>query len=395
MKRAIVALFIALFASSLYITRPTLAQSETPPAGPVGEVRGTIINRNSGKVVTESLDVMLHVLDQDLADLDMKHAQSQPDGTFIFADIPFDPNLQFTVMATYNGVTYASNPAPAEMQSMQVAVDMPVYDTTNNLEGVQIDQMHVLFNFAEDGLETSEIYVISSAGDRTVKDVYKLESNQAATLKFPLPEDADYVFFKPDEQGRFVKFKGGFADTSPLLPSTGSSQLMVSYLVPYQGTREYSFTAPLNVARINFLLPQKFKVSLQGTGLTGPGSMTLQSGESYEVYSYAALKAGQTVSVSIGGAIATESNTTGSNTKNSIAIGAVFFGFAIIGVGIWWWRKSDANQDDEDIHVSATTLDGLILEIAKLDDEYAQGRLSEDAYQRLRQNLKRQAKRLL
>jgi len=281
------------------------------------------------------------------------------------------------------------------MHSLHVAVDLPVYVPTNDLEGVQIVQLHVLFNFAEDGLETSEIYVISSAGDRTVKDVYKLESDQAATLKFPLPEDADYIFFKPDEQHRFVKFKGGFADTSPILPSAGSSQLMVSYLVPYQGTREYSFTAPLNVARINFLLPQKSKVSLQGTGLTGPGSMTLQSGESYEVYSYADLKAGQTVSVSIGGASATESNANGSNTKNSIAIGAAFFGFAIIGVGIWWWRKSDANQDDEDIHVSATTLDGLILEIAKLDDEYAQGRLSEDAYQRLRQNLKRQAKRLL
>jgi hypothetical protein len=174
MKRAIVALFIALFAFCVYVTRPAWAQSETPPAGPVGEVRGTIINRNSGKVVAESLDIMLHVLDEDLADLDMKHAQSQPDGTFIFADIPFDPNLQFTVMATYNGVTYASNPAPAEMQSMQVAVAVPVYDTTNDLEGVQIDQMHVLFNFAEDGLETSEIYVISNAGDRTVKDVYKL-----------------------------------------------------------------------------------------------------------------------------------------------------------------------------------------------------------------------------
>ncbi len=394
MKRVVVSLLIVLFAFSSYATRPAWAQSETPPAGPVGAVHGTIVNRNSGKVVAESLEVMLHVLDQDFTDLDMKHAQSQPDGTFVFADIPFDANLQFTVMAIYDGATYSSNPAPADMNTMQVTVDVPVYDSTTDLTDVQIDQMHVLFNFAEDGLETKEIYVISSASERTVKDVYQLDAEKSATLKFPLPEDADYVFFKPDDQDRFIKFDGGFADTYPILPSTWSSQLMVSYLVPYQGTREYSFTAPLNVARINFLLPQQSKVSLQGTGLTGPESMTLQSGESYEVYSYADLKVGQTVSVSIGGATATEANTNSSKTKNSIAIGAAFFGFAIIGVGIWWWRKSDDNQDD-DIHVSTTTLDGLIIEIAKLDDEYAQGRLSEDAYQRLRQNLKREAKRLL
>lgn len=45
MKRVVAHLLITLFAFSAYATRPARAQSETPPAGPVGEVRGTIINR--------------------------------------------------------------------------------------------------------------------------------------------------------------------------------------------------------------------------------------------------------------------------------------------------------------------------------------------------------------
>jgi hypothetical protein len=392
MKRWLAYLLITIFVFSWYATRPVLAQSETPPTGPLGEVRGTIINRNSGKVVTESLEVMLHVLDQGLVDLDMKHAQSQPNGTFIFADIPFDPNLQFTVMAVYDSVTYSSDPTPAEMQSKQVVVDVPVYDTTNDLAGVQIDQMHVLFDFAEDGLETKEIYVISSASNRTVKDVYQLESDQAATLKFPLPDDADYIFFKPDEQDRFVKFNGGFADTSPLLPSTGSSQLMVSYLVSYDGEREYDYTAPVNVAQINFLVPDQANASLQGPGLTGPESMTLQNGESYEVYSYFGLNTGQTISISINGNVATEPSKS-NNTKGSIAGVTAFLGFAIIGVGIWWWRRSENIQND--IHSNEVILDGLILEIAQLDEEFEQGNLSAEVHQQRRQSLMRQAKRLL
>jgi len=396
MKRVVAYLVITLFAAfSSYATRPALAQSETPPTGPVGEVRGKIINRNSGNVVAESLEVMLHVLDQDFVDLDMKHAQSKPDGTFVFTDISFDANLQFTVMTIYDGVTYSSNPAPTDMKSMQVAVDVPVYETTNDLTSVQIDQMHVLFDFAEDGLEIKEIYVISNTSERTVKDVYKLEADRAATLKFPLQEDADYIFFKPDDQDRFVKFNGGFADTYPILPVTGSSQLMVIYLVPYDGEREYTYSAPLNVVRMNFLLPEQANVSLQGFGLTGPESVTLQNGESYEVYSYSGLNAGQTLSISIGGKVGTESSKN-SNTRNSIAIGTTFLGFAIIGLGVWWWRKSENTRNaDNDIHSNEATLDGLILEIAELDEEYEKGSLSSEAHQHLRQNLMRKAKRLL
>ncbi|HEU0294699.1 MAG TPA: hypothetical protein VFR47_18305 [Anaerolineales bacterium] len=395
MKRVVDYLLITLFTFSAYIASPALAQSETPPAGPVGEVRGTIINRNSGKLVAESLEVMLHVLDQDFVDLDMKHAQSRPDGTFIFADIPFGDNLQFTVMAIYEGVTYSSDPAPTDMKSMQVAVDVPVYESTNDLASVQIDQMHVLFDFAADGLETREIYVISSASERTVKDVYELEADRAATLKFPLPEDADFIFFKPDDQDRFVKFKGGFADTYPILPVTGSSQLMVSYVVPYDGEREYTYIAPLNVGRLNFFLPEQANVSLQGAGLTGPESMTFENGESYKMYSYSGLNAGQTVTISIGGKVATASSKS-SNTRNSTAVVIAFLGFAIMGLGAWWWRKSGNTQnDDNDIHSNEATLEGLIIEIAKLDEEYERGSLSAEAHHHLRQNLMGKAKRLL
>ena len=106
MKRIFLPLLVLLLAFSAHAARPALAQDENPPAGPVGEVRGTVINRNSGKVVTQSPEVMLHILDQDFVDKGMEHGQSQSDGTFVFADIPFDESTQFAVMATYDGVTY-------------------------------------------------------------------------------------------------------------------------------------------------------------------------------------------------------------------------------------------------------------------------------------------------
>ena len=394
MKRIWLYLLVLLFAFSSNATRPALAQAETLPAGLVGEVRGSVINTNTGKVVTDSLEVMLHVMDLDLVDKDMVHGQSKPDGTFLFSDVPFDGNTQFAIMATFKGVTYFSDTMPAEMTSMQVSIDVPVYETTPDLASVQIDQMHVLFEFSTDGLETKELYIISNTGERTVKDVYDLGNARFAALEFPLPKDADYIFFKPDDQDRFVKLNGAFADTYPILPGNQPSQVMTSYLVPYSGERVYTYTAPVNTARINFLLPDQADISLQGSGLTGPESMTLQDGVSYQVYSYSELKGGETLSVTIAGTTDPQSN---KKNNSPIAIGLGILGLAIMGTGLWWWRRSSPQVEEDEIDSQADepTLDKLITEIALLDETHEQQGLSLEEYQNQRQGLMQRAKQLL
>ena len=396
MKRSLTCFLIALVSLFILAGRPALAQSDIPPTGPAGEIRGTVINRNTGEVVAESLEVMLHVLDQDFADKDMLHAQSGSDGVFTFADIPFEENLQFVVMAVYEDVTYSSEPTPVDMQSMQVVIDVPVYESTTDLSSVQIDQMHVLFKFSTDGLETKELYVVSNTGERTVKDVYDLGEGKSAALQLPLPKDADYIFFKPDDQERFVKLNGAFADTYPILPGDQPAQIMTSYLVPYSGERAYNYTAPVNTTRINFLLPDQAGISLKGGGLTGPESTVLQDGTSYQVYSYSDLKAGDTLKVTIDGKTTIPQSNTSRN--NWIAIGTGFLGFAILGAGIWWWRRPEETQFEEDEITSQAnelSLDELITEIARLDEAHEQGRLSSEEHQHQRQALMQRAKKLL
>lgn len=400
MKRSIIYPLIVLFAFFAYAARPALAQSETPPAGPTGEVSGTIINRNAGTAVTNILDIMLHILDQNSADAGMLHGQSQSDGTFLFTDVPFDANSQYAVMAIFDGVTYFSETTPVDRISMRVSVEVPVYEFTSDLRDVQVDQMHVLFDFAEDGLEMKEIYIFSNSGERTVKNVYDLGNDplsgtsQFATLEFPLPEDADYILFKPEDKDRFAKLSSGFADTYPILPGAESSQIMVSYLVPYSGKRTYTYTAPLNIARINFLVPDQVDISLEGTDLTGPETMDLQNGASYLVYSYSDLNAGETVKVSISGKLAGKRAT--QNAGTPIAVGAAFVGFAVIGAGIWWWRRPDEiDEEAEDGPEAEVDFDQTINEIAQLDQAREKGDIDEQEYRHTRELLRKRAKALL
>jgi hypothetical protein len=375
-----------------FSVRPALAQTDTPPTGPTGEVMGTIINQNTGKVVTGPLDVMLHVLDQNYAETGMLHGESSPDGTFLFADAPFDANLQYAVMATFDGVTYFSEIVPADVSSMRVSVDVPVYESTSDLTGVRVDQMHVLFNFAEDGMETKEIYILSNMGERTVKDVHQLEEDLSAALEFPLPSDADFIFFKPDDQDRFVKLDGGFADTYPVLPGARAAQIMVSYLTPFSNGRTFTYTAPLNILSMNLLVEEESNVTLQGQGLAGPERMTLQDGKSYLVYSHMNLGVGETLQVSFVG------DSTSARTKGTtippLTAGVAVLGLGLMGYGIWWWRKS-ANAQSDTGQSEDAPLDALIHEIARLDEEHEQGHLDSEEHQRLRQELMARAKRLL
>lgn len=376
-----------------FSVRPALAQTDTPPTGPTGEVTGMIVNQNTGKAVSGQLDVMLHILDQNYGESGMLHGQSSPDGTFLFADAPFDANFQYAVMATFDGVTYFSDVVPVDMTSMQVSVQVPVYESTSDPTGVQVDQMHVLFKFAEDGLETKEIYLLSNLGERTVKDVYQLDAEKTATLEFSLPTDAEFVFFKPDDQDRFVRLNAGFADTYPILPGAGSAQIMVNYLTPFSNGRTYTYTAPLNILSTNLLVEEESNVILQGEGLAGPERMVLEDGVAYLVYSYSNLDAGESLDVSFAGG--SQTNKAQSAAVPPLAMGVAVLGLAVMGYGIWWWRKSDNIQSDDDEQSDDALLDNLIFEIAKLDEEHEQGNLSMEEHQRQRKELMGRAKRLL
>ncbi len=390
MKR-IFLLLTALFIASTFAVHPVRAQTATPPAGPVGQITGTVTDRNTGKVVAESLDVMLHVLDTNYAEKDMLHGKTRPDGTFIFADVPFNADTQFSVMATFDDVTYSSDTWLSDMNSLKLFIDVPVVEPTKDLTNVQVDQMHVLFDFSTDGLETKELYILSNTGDHTVKDAYALGDKKFATLKFPLPKDADYIFFQPEDKDRFVKQTESFVDTYPLLPGVQAAQIMVSYLVPYFGERVYTYTAPVNITRMNFVLPSNSNVSLIGPGLSGPQTMTLKDNQSYRVYSdNAGLKAGETLEITLKGN-PTQPESRSNKTNNLLAGGAAFLGFAMIGAGFWSWRRS---KEPEISQSQEPTFDEVITQIAQLDESYQEQGLTEEEYLAQRQALMQKAKGL-
>lgn len=373
---------------------PVGAQEDLPPeeAG-TGIVLGKIIDQNNGSQVRENLDVMLHIWDKEYVDMGMEHGQSEADGTFKFDGVEFDAERLYAVMTIFDDVTYFSEVVPGPVDADELELTVPVLETTSDLTSIQVDQIHLLFDFVEDDMETSEIYILSNLGERTVKGAVSLDDGQAATLSFPLPEDADFIFFQPDGQDRFVKFPGGFADVSPLMPGEGSGQFMVQYLVPFSSGRKYSYTAPVNVQMINFLLPADSGVALEGQGLSGPQPYNLQNGKSYQLYTYENISAGESVQVAFKGKPTTVSTTGTNNSTLPLALGGVILGLTMVGVGFWWWRRPEERDllEDEitdlEIDIEQSTFDDIILEIVRLDDAIENGLIDSEEHRLKRQKL--------
>lgn len=395
---------IALTALTLRVSAQTPGALETSPSETTGEVTGVLVNRSPDGTIPQSLSVMLHILDQNYNQVGMLHTLSQPDGSFRFEDVPLDQNELYAGIVSYQGATYYSEPVPYDGENAP-NLDLPVYETTTDLAKVQIDEMHVLFNFAQDGLEVSEIYLISNLDDYTITRTLTLTDGQPATIEFPLPEKADYVFFKPDASDRFVRLDNGFADKAPLVPGERSSNMMVSYLLPYAETMSYSYTAPVPVVNIDYLLPAEQGVSLNGPGLTGPQTTTLQDKSVYQVYSYKALTKGQTVQLNFSGKPNIQPSSTNPSAKNpivsdknsAIEIASGALGLAMMGIGIWQWRKSKHEEADEvSEEVSdELTLNQLATKIAQLDDTHEKGMVDEENYQAQRADLLKQAKSVI
>ena len=408
MKRVLPIFLLWILLFLLLPAQQVSAQHGEPPPLPPdawkGQVSGKVVNQTSGETVAEAVEVMLHAWDPDDQQRMMLHGKAEPDGTFLFNDVDFHQDFSYSVMATYLGAAYFSEPGSVQKGDTSLILDARVYETTDDLSTIKIGQLDVLFYIMEEGkLGISQFYAISNTGMRTVKDAVTLPRDRTGTLKFHLPDEAQNVQFGNDPSGsRYVLLPGGFADTAPLLPGGGGSRVVVAFNLPYTGKLPYTYLAPVTVDGVNFLVQQSSGLSLEGTGLEPAGEQAMEDGSKFNIYKASGLKAGESIQLLLRGGAAggpVSSSAAAGFEKGeytNLGIGAGVLGLILLGSGVWWWRQRGDGEVEE---TSEETLEGIMAEIQLLDQAYQRGELSEDEYQenrdRLREQLKAEAEPLL
>lgn len=354
--------FAVVFGLLLTPATAALAQ-ESPPDANTLTVQGIVVNGTDETPIPAGLDLMLHGWGPDGAPLEMLHGETLPGGRFEFENVLLEPDVYYAAMVVYQEVAYFSGAIQLGADGEVAPVRLRVFETTDQIDAVRIDELHVILGFARGGLMVAEVYVLSNPSDFTVRNAAALVDGRGATMLFSLPAEAANVSFPTGAGGRFVLEGDGFADTQPLVPGERAAEVIVSYILSYDDGLQLTHAVPLEVGQVTVFMPHA-----SGIGLAQEaeylGVRTFGDGEAFEAYSLGDLIRGDRLELDVEGSlpeavrqVAQEPRGPGSDPGTAIGLGAL--GMALAVAGAWWLRRvriGDANLDAADETASTTAM---------------------------------------
>jgi hypothetical protein len=197
-----------------------------------GVISGRVQNGTAGGGPVGSLTVTLrHFAGMQLAE--ERQTQTGPDGSFRFDGLPTSPQDAYLVVVRYAGVDYVGGMVQLHQQPEQT-VDLAVYETTTDPSTVRIASRSLVIAGASPELravDIMDILIVENSGDRTY-----LGDRSGVVLRIPLPRGAQEIRPQPGfDYGQPRLEDGVLLTTGPLRP--GSQTVVLSYTVPYEGTR--------------------------------------------------------------------------------------------------------------------------------------------------------------
>lgn len=324
-------------------------QAQDQDAG--ARIPGEIINGTDGREVPEGLQIMLHSWSRVSGEGPMEHGVSGPGGAFTFDGIQIAPGASYVVMVLYEGAAYFSEPAVASALEPLPPFRIVVYETVADPAAVSVDSLHVIFQSAQGGLGVTEIYILSNRGDHTVADP---GTEEVAPLRFRLPQEAGNVAFPGSEGGRFVLTSQGFKDTAPLVPGEASGKVAVSYVLDYQEGLRFRHGGDLPITLTNVLVPSGSGLQVSGGSVEFAGTRAVEDIGEYELYQLGPLQAGEVLELELNGTLALPARERDAELGRStvagrgLPLGLAALGVSLLGAGIWWWRRTSLELDEDE-----------------------------------------------
>jgi mono/diheme cytochrome c family protein len=373
-------------------SQPVLDATPVPTIAPntTGNVTGSIANISGGTLpagLVVSLFGFDHGQDATAPEQILEvTTEVQADGSYTFENVEIPEGRFFIAQVNHRGVPYESEIAITEPGVTQIAMaPIAVYETTDDLNNLQVDQGHLIIQFDEARIGVLEFFAISNPGDKTV-----VFTTDGQTLPFaPMPEGVETLGFDLQQgEAQFISTADGFA----IPPSDKQYAVVTGYALPYDKSAELTVPFGITVPSVNLIAPVGVKiVSDQLT------SQPSESGSENLIFSAGPFAIGDTLTFEVSGKPRIESAPATSVDENSgVLIGIGALGLALIAVGVFLFLRDRSKSQDEDDEIApeptGESTEEIMDAIIALDDQYRAGNISEDAYQKRRADLKAQLK---
>lgn len=355
----------------------------------VGSISGLIVNQ-SGADLPSDLKVTIRGFDHGAdpsagpQEVFTQETTVSTDGSFSFENVEI-PNRRIFIAEVYvDGVQMQSNFAIVEEGATSLTIPpLVIYEMTNDASLLVVDEVRLFFDYGDAEIQVVGIYSFRNPSDKTV--VIELENGDKIPFIETLEGASVQGYEALQDSKPFVNTEKGFA----IPPSEGSYGLAAFTTVPKQKEFEVSQPFELPVVNLSVLLPEG--VTAQGDRLIGEGQQAIQN-FNFEVYSVANISAGEVVKFTVAGQPdeASGAVTEPASVNQNLLFGAVAVGLALIAAGAWLYlrdRKSLEETDDDEepeFESSEDVLDAIVA----LDDLHRAKKISDDAYQKRRAELK-------
>ncbi len=316
-----------------------------------------------------------------------QEAPVNEDGTFVFQNVEMPLNRIFIAETTIDGVNMQSG--FVIVKEGDTALDLPpikLYGKTEDPSKLVVDEARIFFEYGTDNVQVYNVYSFRNPSEETI--VVKL--NEKGEIPFiKSPEGTSGVGYEAmQDSENFVQTADGFA----IPPSENPYGLIAFGSLPKAEEFEFSQEFVLPAASVTVYVPEG--VTVKSDQSNDLGVQKIQD-FNFQIYELDGIGAGEKVKLAISGIpkeepTASAPEATASN--QNLLIGAGVLGVALILAGVWLYLR-DRNRPEEaggeegeadEFESSEDVMDAIIA----LDDLHRAKKISDEAYQKRRAELK-------
>jgi len=357
----------------------------------LGAFKGRVLHGTAGGFVPADTIVQLRYGNSDIG-FHVAETTIDADGRFQFEDIPLAAEMVYAVGALYDGRLFSRRLSPGQDDEQTITI----YDVTNDPLVVSVARIDLFIEplTLEElgaGLYISQILTYRNSSDRIYTSGRGFDDGREATLLIQFPEGAKLL--SGDVQGRYVviedleQLPDSVIDTLPVMPGE-LHDVILEYWLPYAGAAQFEQKYNnLIDAAVTVTLSNDLRVAsdwLQQNDAAGAGA---------EIREYSGdlqMERDPQISFGISGLPFATSSDDGmvvtSESLPALLLGIIALAGALLGgIGLMKRRKDETGGE----------IDGLVAELARLEEDHDQGRINHDLYHHRRRELKARLAQLM
>ncbi len=307
-------------------------------------------------------------------------------GKYRFDDVELPTSRIFIAELTFDGMDLHSGFAIVKEDDTSVSLPpITLHNKTDDTSRLVIDEARIFFEYGTDNVQVFNVYSFRNPGDEII--VVNLNENSEIPFLKP-PEGSSGFGYEPmQDSENFVQTENGFA----IPPSEGSYGMVAFASMPRAKELEFSQEFVLPITAVTVFLPEG--VTAKNAEMTDLGVQAIQN-SNFQLYELDNVGAGDKVVFTVSGAPkeAAAAATPETNSNKNLLIGAGALGIALVLAGAWMYLRDrnrgevedDAEDEDAEFESSEDVMDAIIA----LDDLHRAKKISDEAYQKRRAELK-------